>query len=243
MRSICAFACGSAGRQARMRNAGEGQSAGGHWVSWRERIGAGSQAAGDLTARMITNRFPRGAVAGALTNVVRRHLGINQRVQRKRVHGRVMDPGIALFDLADKRLAWVDHRQEVLAQNIANANTPGWLARDLAPFARAWRQDRRGPGADRRRTLPERATATARGTHPGRSARPGWQRGDDGRGTHARSRTPKRAGARDSFTRNISACSAPRSATESMAGRHGMDLNKALRSRPAAWMRRPSGCG
>jgi flagellar basal-body rod protein FlgB len=47
-----------------------------------------------------------------------------------------MDPtGIGLFDLADKRLAWVDQRQALLAQNIANANTPGWRPRDVAPFA------------------------------------------------------------------------------------------------------------
>ena len=41
---------------------------------------------------------------------------------------------IALFDLADKRLAWIDRRQALLAQNIANADTPGWRPRDLAPF-------------------------------------------------------------------------------------------------------------
>jgi flagellar basal-body rod protein FlgB len=46
-----------------------------------------------------------------------------------------MDPtNIPLFDLADKRLAWIDRRQELLAQNIANADTPGWRARDLTPF-------------------------------------------------------------------------------------------------------------
>ncbi len=42
---------------------------------------------------------------------------------------------IPLFDLAERRLAWVDRRQDVLARNIANANTPGWMARDLTPFA------------------------------------------------------------------------------------------------------------
>jgi flagellar basal-body rod protein FlgB len=41
---------------------------------------------------------------------------------------------IALFDLADRRLAWADQRQALLAQNIANADTPGWRPRDLAPF-------------------------------------------------------------------------------------------------------------
>ena len=40
-----------------------------------------------------------------------------------------------LFDLAARRLAWLDRRQGVLAQNIANANTPGYVARDLQPFA------------------------------------------------------------------------------------------------------------
>lgn len=46
-----------------------------------------------------------------------------------------MDPtDIGLFRLAERRLSWVDQRQEVLAQNIANADTPGYRARDLAPF-------------------------------------------------------------------------------------------------------------
>lgn len=41
---------------------------------------------------------------------------------------------IPLFALADRRLAWIDQRQQVLSQNIANADTPGWRARDLKPF-------------------------------------------------------------------------------------------------------------
>ena len=40
-----------------------------------------------------------------------------------------MDPKrIGLFDLAERRLAWTDQRRGVLAQNIANANTPGYQA-------------------------------------------------------------------------------------------------------------------
>lgn len=47
-----------------------------------------------------------------------------------------MDPtDIGLFHLAEQRLAWVDRRQALLAQNIANANTPGYRSRDAAPFA------------------------------------------------------------------------------------------------------------
>jgi flagellar basal-body rod protein FlgB len=48
--------------------------------------------------------------------------------------------GMDLFDLADQRLAWIDRRQGVLAQNIANANTPGYVAKDLQPFAQTLAQ-------------------------------------------------------------------------------------------------------
>jgi flagellar basal-body rod protein FlgB len=47
----------------------------------------------------------------------------------------VMDPtNIGLFDLAEKRLVWTAQRQSVLAANIANANTPGFQARDVESF-------------------------------------------------------------------------------------------------------------
>ncbi|MBP0492485.1 flagellar basal body rod protein FlgB [Pararoseomonas indoligenes] len=39
------------------------------------------------------------------------------------------------MNLAETRLRWLDRRQEVLSRNIANADTPGYRARDLAPFA------------------------------------------------------------------------------------------------------------
>jgi flagellar basal-body rod protein FlgB len=46
-----------------------------------------------------------------------------------------MDPTrIGLFDLAEKRLTWAAQRQSVLAANIANANTPGYQARDIVSF-------------------------------------------------------------------------------------------------------------
>jgi flagellar basal-body rod protein FlgB len=49
-----------------------------------------------------------------------------------------MDPtSIPLFQLAEQRLAWTDRRQEVLAQNIANLDTPKFQAKDLPPFAQA----------------------------------------------------------------------------------------------------------
>ncbi len=45
-----------------------------------------------------------------------------------------------LFDLAERRLSYLDRRQGLLAQNIANANTPGYLAKDLQPFAQTLAQ-------------------------------------------------------------------------------------------------------
>jgi len=46
-----------------------------------------------------------------------------------------MEPDkIGLFGLVKRRLAWLTQRQAVLAQNIANADTPGYKPRDLKPF-------------------------------------------------------------------------------------------------------------
>jgi flagellar basal-body rod protein FlgB len=46
-----------------------------------------------------------------------------------------MDPTrIPLFALAEKRLNWTAQRQNVLAANIANADTPGYRGRDLQSF-------------------------------------------------------------------------------------------------------------
>ena len=41
-----------------------------------------------------------------------------------------------LFALAERKLGWIDARQRVLAQNIANADTPGYQAQDVSPFSR-----------------------------------------------------------------------------------------------------------
>ena len=42
-----------------------------------------------------------------------------------------------LLGLAERRLAWLDQRQSVLAQNVANADTPGYRPHDLTGFARS----------------------------------------------------------------------------------------------------------
>ena len=43
-----------------------------------------------------------------------------------------MDLGkLPLFSMMSQRLSWLGKRQQVLAQNVANADTPGFHARDL----------------------------------------------------------------------------------------------------------------
>ena len=40
---------------------------------------------------------------------------------------------IPLFEALAKRMTWLGDRQTVLAENVANADTPGYVARDLKP--------------------------------------------------------------------------------------------------------------
>ena len=44
-----------------------------------------------------------------------------------------MEP-IYLFDLATSQQHWLAVRQAAVAENVANANTPGYVAKDVAPF-------------------------------------------------------------------------------------------------------------
>lgn len=39
-----------------------------------------------------------------------------------------------IFGLAARQASWLLARQQVIAQNVANANTPGYKAADLKPF-------------------------------------------------------------------------------------------------------------
>lgn len=42
---------------------------------------------------------------------------------------------IQLFDLASRQAEWLSIRQQVVAGNIANANTPSFKAKDVTPFS------------------------------------------------------------------------------------------------------------
>lgn len=41
---------------------------------------------------------------------------------------------VNLFELAARQSQWLSVRQSAIAGNIANANTPGYVARDVEPF-------------------------------------------------------------------------------------------------------------
>jgi flagellar basal-body rod protein FlgB len=42
---------------------------------------------------------------------------------------------IPLFGLLRQRMSWLNARQDVLSQNVANADSPGYAAKDLKPMA------------------------------------------------------------------------------------------------------------
>lgn len=46
-----------------------------------------------------------------------------------------MEP-VYLFKLIDQQRSWLSTRQSLVAQNVANADTPGYRARDVLPFQR-----------------------------------------------------------------------------------------------------------
>lgn len=49
---------------------------------------------------------------------------------------------IYLFNLASQRSQWLSLRQETISSNVANANTPGYAARDVQPFESVLQSER-----------------------------------------------------------------------------------------------------
>jgi len=73
---------------------------------------------------------------------------------------------IGLMELAQRRLAWTEQRQAVLARNVANASTPAFQARDIQSFPDALRDTAATPA----RTQP--AHLAPRDTTGGFAVRP-----------------------------------------------------------------------
>jgi flagellar basal-body rod protein FlgB len=42
--------------------------------------------------------------------------------------------GIPLLSMLRERMSWLNQRQDMLSQNVANADTPGYVAHDLKPL-------------------------------------------------------------------------------------------------------------
>ena len=57
-------------------------------------------------------------------------------------------PDVPLFAMLRERMTWLHQRQDLLSQNVANADTPNYVARDLKPldFAAALRGASHGGG-------------------------------------------------------------------------------------------------
>jgi flagellar basal-body rod protein FlgB len=68
----------------------------------------------------------------------------------------------ALFEMMKGRIDWLSQRQQVLARNIANADTPGYRPRDLKSFGFAEMVQSQAGHIDMERTSP----AHLGGQHP-----------------------------------------------------------------------------
>jgi len=71
---------------------------------------------------------------------------------------------LALFRMVAQRFGWLEQRQGVVAQNIANADTPGYTARDIEAFDAHLS---RAGGSSLSPRLTDAAHMTAPGREPG----------------------------------------------------------------------------
>jgi flagellar basal-body rod protein FlgB len=68
---------------------------------------------------------------------------------------------LQLFDLAFRQNEWLAQRQSVISENVANANTPGYMAKDVESFEDVMRRS-----VSMATTNPEHLTAPDDGTIP-----------------------------------------------------------------------------
>jgi len=86
---------------------------------------------------------------------------------------RPMDSGdIPIFAMLKSRLGYLSERQKVIAENVANANTPGYAARDLKPFSYQLKQASQAGAAQ-----PASAASGMAVTQPGHMQAPGAGKG------------------------------------------------------------------
>ncbi len=75
---------------------------------------------------------------------------------------------LPLFSMMAKRLSWLGQRQQVLANNVANADTPGYRARDLK--ALSFRKVLGGEGAKLEMAATKAGHLAGQSRKPARSA-------------------------------------------------------------------------
>ncbi|MGC9369187.1 MAG: flagellar basal body rod protein FlgB [Paracoccaceae bacterium] len=78
---------------------------------------------------------------------------------------------LSFFKIASQRMEWLSTRQQVISENIANADTPGYRAREVSAFSRMVDSSAQSSGA---------ATTNAR--HIGGSERAGNVRVQEDKG-------------------------------------------------------------
>jgi flagellar basal-body rod protein FlgB len=71
--------------------------------------------------------------------------------------------GNSPVSLAERRLAWLDARQRLLSQNVANADTPGFRPSDAVPFRQLLERNR--PNAALVATDPRHIRPSATAAH------------------------------------------------------------------------------
>ena len=68
---------------------------------------------------------------------------------------------MSFFEIASKRMQWLGARQQVVAENVANADTPEYKARDVSDFAQMIEGATRGRGPVK--TDPRHISASSNG--------------------------------------------------------------------------------
>ena len=89
-----------------------------------------------------------------------------------------------LFALLSSRAAWLGARHSVLAQNLANADTPGFRPGDLVPFERALKTAGQTPTPELARTAAGHlaGVATPRPMNPRNGRVQSWEVAPSGNG-------------------------------------------------------------
>src|ERR1700761_2977466 len=80
---------------------------------------------------------------------------------------------LPILNMLRERMQWQQARQEVLAQNVANADTPDYQAKDLAPLD--FSQTLTAASLSLDRTSPEHLAASTAGDSPFASQNAGYE--------------------------------------------------------------------